>query len=624
VILPVRLSGRAADGWKMDVRLSELNAKYYRSVSRSYLTELPQLSVFVGRNNAGKSNVLDVLSFLHEASTTGLEGAISSRGSSRDDLVIAKNDGRSVELEVLFSVSHPHAGGLLVRIMGSDKEGLVGALTKAGFLSRVKYYFSMRENRTFEEISIQGMEGSDDWIKVINREDGRFRRGGRRNIDDELRTWDGNSLIESVEIVPSYSGGESIGRIAFADFDLTTDDSLVAEVIEIVRRSLLTVRRVGPALADVPEMAAVEVIDPDPNSKHLVQHLFSLSNNNPELFHSIERAVRELVPELGPFQTLIRGNSVTFASHDLNSPGVFYTYEQLSQGVRRLLSIITALFGAQDGGIVLLEEPELHLHPSVQSALARILVLESSRLIVMVATHSPVIASAVPRDSLYLVYRAESGDTRVDPARSGESVVDRLVEELGIRPSHSFDAEALVFVEGRDDLGAYRVFATRCGLESKVQIIDMGGAENVEYYVSAKLLRAKRVRQDVSAILDGDQAAASSKRRAAKRAEELGIDLGRVLCLSKLELEEYFLDPELIRATFPERRLEREEVDAAIAAFPSERGPKQQLHRALNRLGVRDSPALANRRLAKALPEVPKEIQTHFAGVRERIQQSPA
>ena len=51
------------------MRLTELNISHYKSVESVDLQDISPITVLVGCNGAGKSNVVDVLRFLRDAVT---------------------------------------------------------------------------------------------------------------------------------------------------------------------------------------------------------------------------------------------------------------------------------------------------------------------------------------------------------------------------------------------------------------------------------------------------------------------------------------------------------------------------------------------------------------------------
>jgi hypothetical protein len=97
-------------------------------------------------------------------------------------------------------------------------------------------------------------------------------------------------------------------------------------------------------------------------------------------------------------------------------------------GVSQTLPVIVALHAAEQGQLIYLEQPELHLHPRAQSALAEVLadaVLQGKHLVI--ETHSSLLLLGIqtlvaegklPPDMVKLHWfrRQEDGSTRIDSA----------------------------------------------------------------------------------------------------------------------------------------------------------------------------------------------------------------
>ena len=65
-------------------------------------------------------------------------------------------------------------------------------------------------------------------------------------------------------------------------------------------------------------------------------------------------------------------------------------------GVSQVLPVLVALIVAEPGRLVYLEQPELHLHPRAQVALAQVLAAAAKRGVRVVAeTHSSLLLLAV-------------------------------------------------------------------------------------------------------------------------------------------------------------------------------------------------------------------------------------
>ncbi|MDX1999475.1 MAG: AAA family ATPase [Thermoanaerobaculia bacterium] len=97
-------------------------------------------------------------------------------------------------------------------------------------------------------------------------------------------------------------------------------------------------------------------------------------------------------------------------------------------GVSQVLPVVVALHAAEPGTIVYIEQPELHLHPRAQQALAKLLVAAAKRKVrVVVETHSDLLLLGIqtlvaegeidPEDvGLQWFHRDDEGVTRMERA----------------------------------------------------------------------------------------------------------------------------------------------------------------------------------------------------------------
>ena len=102
-------------------------------------------------------------------------------------------------------------------------------------------------------------------------------------------------------------------------------------------------------------------------------------------------------------------------------------------GVSQVLPILVALIVAEPGQLVYLEQPEMHLHPRAQAALARVLADAAERGVHVVAeTHSSLLLLAIqtfvaegnlPRAlvKLHWFTRDDNGATTITPAELDEA-----------------------------------------------------------------------------------------------------------------------------------------------------------------------------------------------------------
>lgn len=136
------------------------------------------------------------------------------------------------------------------------------------------------------------------------------------------------------------------------------------------------------------------------------------------------------------------------------------------------------------GGILLIDEPEQHLHPSLQRTIVAVLEGASGRSQLWLSTHSPALISGSSLDSVVAVHspalRPENQFERV----SFQSDRLALLTELGMPPSAWQQGDVLLVVEGRSD---ERYLTRLLPMElSRALILVAGNAAAVER-VSASL-----------------------------------------------------------------------------------------------------------------------------------------
>jgi putative ATP-dependent endonuclease of OLD family len=179
------------------------------------------------------------------------------------------------------------------------------------------------------------------------------------------------------------------------------------------------------------------------------------------------------------------------------------TLEEMGTGEQQVLALAFAYAYAKafHGGIVLVvEEPEAHLHPLAQHWLAQRLRSRcQDGLQVLITTHSPAFVSVEGLEGLVLVYK-ENGSTQVRQLTRGD-LVEKCIE-LGAPPDRvtennvlpfyvanattellsGFFARAVVLVEGATEALALPVLLAKRGLQAEkegVAILSVGGKGNL-------------------------------------------------------------------------------------------------------------------------------------------------
>ncbi len=206
-------------------------------------------------------------------------------------------------------------------------------------------------------------------------------------------------------------------------------------------------------------------------------------------------------------------------------------------GIREALRLILDL-EFEKPRILLVEEPEVHLHPALEVAMMRYLKDVSSHTQVFLTTHSTNFLDTGDMNNVYMV---RSGDSTTVQHLDIADAETEIPKELGIRLSSIFMFDQLVFVEGVSDEQVIRSLAQILGVnlsQENVGFVVIGGARNFTHYAARATLSLLSRRQVRSIfVLDRDE---KEQSQFDKLAEQLG-DRAQLHVLEKREIENYLI-----------------------------------------------------------------------------------
>ena len=138
--------------------------------------------------------------------------------------------------------------------------------------------------------------------------------------------------------------------------------------------------------------------------------------------------------------------------------GVSLSPNDLSAGEKVIVAMVflyyTTQFGKKNYKLLLLDEPDTHLHPSFIKKYMTILkevLVEKKRTRVIMTTHSPITVALVPESSIYVLNRDDNGSPlKVSRAHALETLLDG-VPALAVR----YDQRRPIFVENQNDVHYY-------------------------------------------------------------------------------------------------------------------------------------------------------------------------
>ena len=226
----------------------------------------------------------------------------------------------------------------------------------------------------------------------------------------------------------------------------------------------------------------------------------------------------------------------------------------MGHGLQMWLQMMWYLTLAKNDTTVILDEPDVYMHPDLQRGLLRMIRRQHPQVIV--ATHSVEIMSEARPAEIVMVDRARRRSRFATSVQAVQSIIDHLGGVQPLQLTRLWNAQRCVFVEGGD----FRLLkfihdrldpASRHSLE-EIPNMSIGGWGGWHHAIGASMLlqneAGKRIK--VYCLLDRDYHPASEVAARMKEAAERDIEL-RIW--GRKEIENYLLIPTAISRVLASR-----------------------------------------------------------------------
>lgn len=384
---------------ELDQAFGEDSPEYVRIHLTNYLSfksavvDFGDFVALVGPNASGKSNAVAAVKLLREIAEHGLPIALARRGGF--DQLRHRSSGR------------PYDPKLRLDFRFADQP--------------VSHY----------EISLGAVRGGRYRVKTESAKV--YIRAGEFSMqsDGQRVRWNDNfgnvdeSRYEGEFVLPPGQSGLVYGGTA-------------GFLAHSVLRRMRTVEINPQAVRELQDPSSTETFEPDgSNASSVLEGLARVRR------HELVEVLASVVPGIVDVDVLHVADKqiLQFKQHTSRGNREF-SAKQVSDGTLRSFAILLAATSSEQGGLLVVEEPEIAVHLGALRVLVEALQTAAGRQQILITTHSADIVDAVPVESLRVVW-SDDGQSRVAHVASHTIKVVRsgLVTPGQLLRSDSLDPE---------------------------------------------------------------------------------------------------------------------------------------------------------------------------------------
>ncbi len=292
---------------------------------------------------------------------------------------------------------------------------------------------------------------------------------------------------------------------------------------------------------------------------------FTMNTNHQEAFRVTAETIRERTDEKTEEKSEEESErNVDNQGQNPKGGGKASPIEYLSNGMRSLymLSLLETYTDeeARIPSIIIVEDPEIFLHPQLQKASSEILYHLSKKNQVIFTTHSPnLLSNFTSRQIRQIVL-----DPEYYSVVNERADIDVILDTLGYGANDLLNTNFVFIVEGKQDKSRLPLLLERYyseiyddgGRLQRISIITTNSCTNIKTYANLKYMNQVYIRDQFLMIRDGDGMDAEElagqlcRYYEARNAEDVDklprVTRRNVLILKYYSFENYFLNPRVM------------------------------------------------------------------------------
>lgn len=360
--------------------LTQLRFKNWRSLRDVTIDNLTPLTVFIGANSSGKTNIVDGLRFLQECTTDRPIQAILNRGGAENILTRHQNKSDPIVFEAISLLD--------------------------SFSKRFEYALKLRLTEPMQPDIAETL--LIDRILFLERPFGAKVFAGDAESSGVGFPLSFPMAFEEANLTVLGQGGRSSGSALYPIFNFITE-----------RWQLLDEGFKPPLSVLAGRYGDISLVERDAGNLPIM--LQYLKGVNYEKYLQMQDDLRELLNHVEGVISIRDERETRFYVEERFDPG--REAPTISAGTARIVAMLTAYYALDIGprakmpGLVVIEEPDTAMNPGLLQRFVDLLrryVREGNRQFIL-TTHNPSLLNYFQPEEVRVVSRDENGDTTVQP-----------------------------------------------------------------------------------------------------------------------------------------------------------------------------------------------------------------
>lgn len=392
------------------MRLVDLSISHYKSLSDIALTDIQPVTVLVGCNGVGKSNLADALRFLRDAVSQGLDHAVSTRGGI--GLIRQYSPTKPFQISFDFGFAEKDEPLHVARYqltLTSLREGnfRVERERCEWFGPTASFFDASEEDMVDCDFKAMQVERNSSGLVSLKVSGKLVALDNERPIQLDALAF-GNRLTW-LEMAPVHFGSQKL-----RDFILNFRFSAIYPN---------TLRQPAPP-------------DTDPILKENGANWASILRNmkktsrGKQAWEQVREMMQVVMPQLEDISPQAVGGFILprFKVREASGEAHLFDPSQISDGTLRILGILLALYQTPHPSLMVIEEPEQTVNPALLALLADAFREVSERTQLLITSHSPHLIDCFEPENIQVV-TMQNGETRISPIRASqrEAVKEHLL-----------------------------------------------------------------------------------------------------------------------------------------------------------------------------------------------------